>query len=479
MAAGHTDAVVEDDQRNDVRDGSSFVRLLADQSGAFHAWLGDGFEGIGEGGLALAFACVVAARLKPWGPAPQTGWDLASLLRAPSLTCDQYVALALRLFGAASPSPSSKLRIAGLGWRSSSAIGNHALLVAWDGDVALLLDPTVGVIAATDVARRLSSTRLRPAPVAAVDAEPITAQLRDSLLAVLSGDATLSPRDLIYAFSPSPDQVSPRGEDFIAQAAHNGTRSLWLTVGGDLRGPDATDLPRPPLAWATVAASHEAGHHALDAGGGLWAIRDQSLAVVDTDVDALIEGSRGLTLWTLSNGQVAAWPAARAPAALGCVALAAGTGDCSAICLERDGTAWGLRVRGPRRRLAGGVTDLLQGSGAEQGRTAYLLCRNGDLLRAERGRVGRLAIRRVWDAAAHGARARTVRLGLAGGWVALLLDDGTVAHGTFESGAGSGTAWTRWRDGPFAALDLADRGLTLAARRADGSVRQAPASRSF
>jgi hypothetical protein len=126
------------------------------------------------------------------------------------------------------------------------------------------------------------------------------------------------------------------------------------------------------------------------------------------------------------------------------------------------------------------VTDLLQGLGAEQGRAAYLLCGNGDLLRAVRGRVGRLAIRRVWDAAAHGAGARIVRLGLAGGWIALLLDDGTVAHGLVdEADARTGTAWTRWRDGPFAALDLADRGWTLEARRADGSVRQAPASTSF
>jgi hypothetical protein len=91
-----------------------------------------------------------------------------------------------------------------------------------------------------------------------------------------------------------------------------------------------------------------------------------------------------------------------------------------------------------------------------------------------------LAIRRVWDAAAHGAGARIVRLGLAGGWIALLLDDGTVAHGLVdEADARTGTAWTRWRDGPFAALDLADRGWTLEARRADGSVRQAPASTSF
>src|SRR5690348_6576036 len=264
---------------DDVRDGSSFARLLADQSDAFHAWLGDGFERMGEDGLALAFACVVAARLKPWGVAPPTGWDLRSLLRAPLLTCDQYVALALRLFGSARSFPSSRLRIAGLGWRSSSAIGNHALLAAWEGDMALLLDPTVGVIAATDVAQRLSSTRLRPAPAAALEGTPIRAELRDRVLAVLRGDATLAPRDLIYAFHPSPDQVSPRVEDYVAQAADDGTHSLLLTLGGDLRRADATDLQRPPLAWTALAASRDSGHHALDEGGNLWAIRGHSLAV--------------------------------------------------------------------------------------------------------------------------------------------------------------------------------------------------------
>jgi hypothetical protein len=294
------------------------------------------------------------------------------------------------------------------------------------------------LIAATDVAGRLASTRLGPAPLAALGGEGITARLRDRVLAVLSGDATLSPRDVIYAFAPSADRVSPRLEDFVARAADDGARSLWLTVGGDLRRPDATDLPRPPLAWATLAASRDSGVHPLDAGGDLWAVRDHSLAVVGTGVGALVEGSDDRALWTLSNGQVAALPAAPAPDAVGCVALAAGIGDCSAICLERDGTAWGLRTRRPKRRLARGVTELQQGLGAEQGRAAYLLCGNGDLLRAARGRLGRLAIRRVWDAADYGARARTIRLGLAGGWVALLLDDGTVANGRIEFGAGSG-----------------------------------------
>jgi hypothetical protein len=50
------------------------------------------------------------------------------------------------------------------------------------------------------------------------------------------------------------------------------------------------------------------------------------------------------------------------------------------------------------------------------------------------GNPARLGRRRT------GARARIVRLGLAGGWVTLLLDDGPVAHGTIESGVGRGTA---------------------------------------
>ena len=168
------------------------------------------------------------------------------------------------------------------------------------------------------------------------------------------------------------------------------------------------------------------------------------------------------------------------PGALGCVALAAGTGDCSAICLERDGTAWGLRVRRPRRRLAGAVTDLQQGLGAEQGRAAYLLCGNGDLLRAVRGRFGRLATRRIWDAAAYGARARIVRLGLAGGWVAVLLDDAsgwlTARSNPAPAAVPRGRAG---ETGPSQLCALADRGWTLAARRADGSVREALASPSF
>jgi hypothetical protein len=277
--------------------------------------------------------------------------------------------------------------------------------------------------------------------------------------------------------------VSPRREDFIARAAEDGTHSLCLTVGGDLRRPDATDLPRHLPAWCAIAASRDTGIHALDADGALCAIRESGIAVLRTGVDALAEGSEGRLLWTLANGCVAAEPTAGFAAVSEYVRLAAGVADCSAIALDRAGTAWGLRPGRARRRLARGVTEMHQGVGAEHGGAVYLLCDNGDLLRAARGRLGRLAVRRVWDAAAQAAGARAVRLGLAGGWVALLLDDGTVTQGRSEHDRdrrARGVAWaTRWRDGPFTALELMERGWTLAARRQDGGVRTGPASPSF
>src|SRR4051812_12185888 len=95
---------------------AAFDTLVARSAGAFRAWLGDGFTGLSDAGVALTLACVAASRLRPWGPAPPTGWDLGGLLRAPSLTCDQYVAVALRLFDAVR-GPASRVAVTAIGWR--------------------------------------------------------------------------------------------------------------------------------------------------------------------------------------------------------------------------------------------------------------------------------------------------------------------------------------------------------------------------
>ena len=455
----------------------SFPDLLARHAGAFRTWLGDGFAALSDNGAALAFACVVASRLKPWGPAPPTDWDLDSLLRAPSLTCDQYVALALRLFGTLrGPGP---IRVSAVGWRSDSAVGNHAQLAAWDGGLALVLDPTVGVVGAMSASHELPAAAPAAAHVAALDARGVTAPLRESVLRVLGGHASLRARDLIFAFPAlAPDQISVGAADFVARVADAGGHAVCLTGAGELRRPDGTSLAADRPVWSAVAADRERGtHHALAGDGVLWAVAPDGLRRFRTGVSALVESAGARRAWILSGGAIERTDGSATMRAPRCVALAGGVGGHAVICVDTAGRAWGVRSRGPRRLLARGVTDVVDGRGGEQGRAVHLVCASGDVLRACRGRLGRVSLERTWSARGGRIAARSLRLGLDGRWLALLLEDGTVVQG---HRADAGVSWQPpWPDGPYEALDLAGDGLTLVGRRRDGSVRAAAASPTF
>src|SRR4051794_39524006 len=269
---------------------AAFESLLAAHGGAFRAWLGAGFAGLSDAAVALAFACVVAPRLRPWGAAPPTGWDLAGLLRAASLTCDQYVALALRLFDAVRP-PGSRMRVSALGWRGDSAVGNHAQLAAWEGSQALLLDPTVGVVAACDLARRLADGALGPVPIAALPPRPVTESLRGSVLRALDRAGRLRPRDLLYVFRAlEPDRISLAASDFVAAAETDGTQAVCLTAAGELRGLDGAALV-PRDGWVALARDDRRRELlALNADGALCAVRDGAVEERDAGIDALVAG---------------------------------------------------------------------------------------------------------------------------------------------------------------------------------------------
>jgi hypothetical protein len=98
-----------------------------------------------------------------------------------------------------------------------------------------------------------------------------------------------------------------------------------------------------------------------------------------------------------------------------------------------------------------------------------------------RGHKG-ISWQRIWDPGVEGARPTAVELALSGGRVALLLDNGTVAHGT-SVGVGDRHVefrWEpRWEDGPYVELCSADARSTLVATRRDGTSRTAPASAAF
>lgn len=109
---------------------------------AFVSDLGPGFSGQAEDHLRLAFCSVVAFDLKAYGPS--TALSLRDLLAAPQLDCDNYCALAWRLFKLMRPL--SETRIAAVGWHGG-AVGNHAQLQAsTSGSPDLYLDPTIGLV---------------------------------------------------------------------------------------------------------------------------------------------------------------------------------------------------------------------------------------------------------------------------------------------------------------------------------------------
>jgi hypothetical protein len=96
--------------------------------------------------VAACFACVCAFDLKPYGPEPSTGVDMATLLGAPALACDDYVRLTLEFMKRLSQC--AGLTVAAVGW-NGGAVGNHAQLFVTDPSVSetMLLDPTIGFLA--------------------------------------------------------------------------------------------------------------------------------------------------------------------------------------------------------------------------------------------------------------------------------------------------------------------------------------------
>jgi hypothetical protein len=388
--------------------GASFAEVFTRRRGVFRSWLGDEFADFGDDAVALAFASVVAGRLRPWGPAPPTGWDLGSLLDAPSLTCDQFVALALRLFGAVRRG-SGGLRIAGVGWRGDSAVGNHAQLAAWDGRRGMALDPTVGVVAAVRTPAALPAFAGPAASVAAADTgDSTTDALRTCVLRVADGATSLRLRDLIYLYPAlAPDQVHPVAQDFVARAADGDGRAVCLTGAGELRWTDGTAVPWPAVHCAGIAAGGRADAVlAIDSEGRVWALQDDPHVVAHGAV-AVVGGTRGPWLVT-GNGveRAGAGSRLRAPAT---GLVASGLVAQAPVGLDAAGDAWVLRRRARPRRLVRRVESLVAGVGAEQDCAVYLRCGDGDVLRARPERFGRVALERMWGASDNGVGARILR----------------------------------------------------------------------
>lgn len=124
---------------------SMWSQFAADLQGAdFGNWMSNGM-------LASCFASVVANDLKPYGAENLANFDTATLLAAPTLACDGFVALAWQLMKLIPQC--AGMRVRAVGWDNSvefddpvSPVSNHAQMFVSDGGNWVMLDPTIGLV---------------------------------------------------------------------------------------------------------------------------------------------------------------------------------------------------------------------------------------------------------------------------------------------------------------------------------------------
>lgn len=103
------------------------------------AMLGPSFADLSTDDLRAVLATIVAPRIAPYGNSKAL--TLPDIMKAEGLDCDNYVAFVALAVGDA------QMDFVGF---EGGAVGNHAQIFYRNEDVALLLDPTIGLVARTD-----------------------------------------------------------------------------------------------------------------------------------------------------------------------------------------------------------------------------------------------------------------------------------------------------------------------------------------
>lgn len=131
-----------------IADPTTIAWLYNAHKARFKADLGTGFAAEIEEHFEFGFCGLVAFDLKPYGGSVAV--QMADLLAAPALDCDNYAILMWRLFNILRPNPVTN--IAAVGWHNGP-IGNHAQMHCHkNGDANganggfWLVDPTVGIM---------------------------------------------------------------------------------------------------------------------------------------------------------------------------------------------------------------------------------------------------------------------------------------------------------------------------------------------
>lgn len=131
-----------------IADPAYITTLYQTHRSRFIADLGSGFAAEIEQHFKFGFCGLVAFDLKPYGASIAV--EMADLLAAPALDCDNYAVLMWRLFGLLEPNATTN--VAAVGWHNGP-VGNHAQMhchknadAQGNGGGYWMVDPTVGVL---------------------------------------------------------------------------------------------------------------------------------------------------------------------------------------------------------------------------------------------------------------------------------------------------------------------------------------------
>jgi hypothetical protein len=147
----------------------------------------------------IALASLLCHALKPYGAGSLP--DLPSMLAAATLDCSNYGLLAVHVSRVLEVDIDTHVKVHFIGWQSE-AIGNHQMLFAAmrkTGEGALILDPTVGVIAKASFDWIASQRPLPTSKILAFHQQPILDTSRDRVVEALI-QGRLKPSELLYYF---------------------------------------------------------------------------------------------------------------------------------------------------------------------------------------------------------------------------------------------------------------------------------------
>ena len=205
----HQLACLHDHLRGDLRRHPAVtIRALIDACDAqLQAVLGERFADLAGHARRAIIAALAAQRAAPYGSSFQ--YSLAGLLGSPRLDCAGYAALTWHLLRLAGD-PVDDLRI--IGWDGSNAVGNHAQIALVGDGPALIIDPTIGLVARVDYRALTAGARVDPADIVVIDhteLEPdlhvLTVQVVDALYL-----GAFRPFNALY------DQPYPPGQGALA-----------------------------------------------------------------------------------------------------------------------------------------------------------------------------------------------------------------------------------------------------------------------